>query len=167
MAVLKEYRCLAHGAFESSSETPTCPAGCTTVEREFRTPPGFRSERTASIDATVQTLAKRHGMTDINNRGGKAAITQSAKSRQQQEEFSRLVREKYGNGWGDVPKGGTLHVDTGTVEGSGPGAAGAIAQYGARPDNVLAEVKEALVPKPVIVKRDHENLKVSDARPPA
>lgn len=165
--VVKEYRCLAHGPFESSSDSPTCPAGCTTVEREFRTPPGFRSERTSNIDKTVQNLAKRHGMTDISNRGGEAAIRQSATQRRQQEEFNRFIHERYGDGWGEVPQGGTLNVQTKKIEGSGPGAAGAIAQYGARPDNVLAEVKDSLVPKPIIYKKDHENLQVDVSKAPA
>jgi len=167
VAIVKEYRCLAHGAFESSSETPLCPAGCESIEREFRTPVGFRSERTSAIDATVQTLAKRHGMTDINNRGGKAAKSQGAAQRVQQEQFDKFIHERYGDGWGLVPQGGTMNVKTGVVEGSGPGAVGAIAKYGARPDNVLSEVKEALVPKPVIFKKDHENLKVDVSKAPA
>ncbi len=167
MAVNKEFRCAVHGAFESSSESPECPAGCSVVERVFLTPPGFRSSRTANIDKTVETLAARHGMTNISNRGGQAAKRMGSTQRQQQEEFNALIRERYGDGWGAVPKGGTLDVSTGKITGSGPGAAGAIAQYGARPDNVLAEVKDALVPKPVIYKKDHENLKVDISKAPS
>lgn len=158
--VVKEFRCWAHGDFESSAETPLCPHGCDTVERVFLTPVAFRSNRTANIDRTVQSLAASHGMTDINNRGGQAARRQSGAQASREAEFAQFVRQKYGEGWGSVPKGGTMNVRTQQVEGSGPGAVGAIGAYGARPDNVLDEVKPALVPKPILVRRDHENLQV-------
>lgn len=167
MAVNKEFRCAVHGPFESSDEAPLCPAGCDCVTREFRTPVGFRSARTANIDSTIASLAKSHNLTDISNRGGRAAIRENPQARRQQEEFNAMIRERYGDGWGALPKGGDLNVQTGQIEGSGPGVRGALGQYHAAPDNVLAEVAPALVPKPVIYKKDHENLQVDVSKAPA
>lgn len=168
MSVKKEFRCLAHGNFESSDETPACPYGCDTVERIFLTPPAFRSNRTRGIDSTLESLAKRHGLTDMNNSGGQAVRRRSPKQNQQQAEFNAFLRERYGDGWGNIPQGGTMNVQTKEVTGNGPGVGGALAQYHGRPDNALNEVRDAglLVQKPVLVRQDHENLKVENARPP-
>lgn len=166
MAVVKEFICMAHGAFESSEESPSCPRGCTTVRRAFLTAPGVASDRTKNIDRTLDSLAKSHGMTDISNRGGRAAKRADPNAEKRQREFNDFIKSRYGEGWGAVPKGGTLNVQTGQIEGGGPGVGGALAQYHASADNVLGEVKEALVPKPVLVRQDHEKLNVTDARPP-
>ncbi len=163
MGVLREFRCYGHGVFESKEEAPLCPSGCNTVERVFLTPVGFRSESTTNTDRTVRDLASRHGMTDISNRGGRAAKRQSSQQENQQRDFQGFLKQRYGvegPGWGNVPKGGVMNVKTQQVQGSGPGAAGAVTNLGGRPDNVLAEVKDALVPKPVLVRRDHQNLQV-------
>lgn len=164
MGVLREFRCLAHGPFESKDEETLCPYGCNTVVREFRTPPAFNSGHASNIDRTLGELAERHGMSDISNRGGRAAKRQSRQQEAQRQDFGAYMRARYGvdgPGWGNVPKGGTMNVKTQQVDGSGPGAVGAVTALGGRPDNVLEEVRPALVPKPVIVKRDHENLQVS------
>ena len=67
-----------------------------------------------------------------------------------------------------LSQGGTMNVQTKEVTGNGPGVGGALAQYHGRPDNALNEVRDAglLVQKPVLVRQDHENLKVENARPP-
>lgn len=162
MAINKEWRCAGHGNFESDQEKPLCPfAGCDTVDRVFLTPVGLGSARTKNIDNTFSSLAKTYGMTDIDNRGGRAAKRQPPSQAQKQQELSRIIRERYGNGWGEVPKGGTYHTDTKTVEGGGAGAMGALAKYGAMPANTVEQVREAFVPKPVIYRHDHENLQVS------
>lgn len=160
--VIKEFLCKAHGAFESAEAAPSCPFGCDTVERIFLTPPAFASSRTKNIDRTLDSLARSHGMTDINNRGGKAAKGQSHIQRRQQEEFNKFIHDRYGDGWGNIPKGGTLNVKTGQVEGKGPGVGGAIAAYHGQSDNALAEVRNAgaLIQKPVLMRHDHENLQV-------
>jgi hypothetical protein len=151
MAINREWRCFAHGAFESDAESPTCPHGCDTVEREFRTPPAFASARTKSIDNTLESLARSHGMTDINNRGGRAAKGPSPNQGAQQASLNAYIAQKYGStGWGAIPK---------EKEGGAPAA---LSAYGGRADNALAEVRDAgaLVKKPVLVRHDHENLKV-------
>lgn len=162
MAIKREFRCLAHGNFESDSESPECPHGCDTVERIFLTPPGLASARTANIDRTLDSLARSHGMTDISNRGGRAAKGQSAAQARQNAELNAFIRQKYGDGWGNIPKGGTLNVQTGKVDGEGPGVAAALQSYGGRADNALSDVRDAgaLIKKPVLVRHDHENLKV-------
>jgi hypothetical protein len=168
MGILRDWQCRAHGNFESSEESPLCPYGCDTVEKIFLQPAVFRSNRTANIDRTLESLAKSHGLTDMNNRGGHAVRRPSTDQVRQQDEFNRFIHERYGDGWGQIPKGGTLNVKTKEITGAGPGVGAALAQYHGRADNVLSEVREAgaLVPKPVLVRQDHENLKVSDARPP-
>ena len=60
MAVIKEYKCLAHGDFDSVNGV--CPHGCTTVVRAFRTAPGGRSEKTKKTDATLSRLAEKFGL---------------------------------------------------------------------------------------------------------
>ena len=170
MGVLRDWTCLGHGNFESSEDEPLCPVGgCNTVRKVFLQPPGFTSSRTQNIDRTLDSLARSHGMTDIQNRGGRAAKGETPGQRQRAEEFNAYVREKYGSNWQSVAKGGTMNAQTKEITGTGPGAAASLAQYHAKPDDVLTQVKDAgaLVPKPVLVRQDHENLKISDARPPA
>ncbi len=137
MGVLHDFRCYGHGVFESSEEAPLCPfAGCNTVEKVFLQPAAFRSNRTTRIDQRVEGLAKTHGLTDISNRGGRAAIRAKPVD-PRQVEYSKMIRDRYGDKpWGALPKGG---------------AAAAVAQFHGQPDNALAQVKEAgaLIPRPV------------------
>lgn len=160
MGVTKEYFCKGHGNFETDQEPPLCKFGCDTVERIFLTPPGLRSARTSNIDSTFEGLAKSYGMTDIDNRGGRAAKRAPAGFDQKQAELSRIIRERYGNGWGSVPAGGTMNAQTKQVSGTGAGAMGALSQYHAPPSNALEQAREAFVPKPVLYRHDHENLSV-------
>lgn len=164
MPVLKEYRCAVHGDFESAKSDPLCPEGCDTVDRIFLTPPGFRSERTSNIDRTVRGLAKSHGMTDISNAGGVAAKRQTGAQQNREQEFREFVRGRYGEGWGKVPKGGVMNVKTHEIESrTGSGVAGALAAHHSPAGNALADARpimEAMGPKPVLVRRDHEGLKV-------
>ncbi len=163
MGVLRDWRCLAHGDFESMLDEPRCPHGCTTVEKVFLQPPGFFSPASQNIDSNMEKIAKSYGLTDMNNRGGKPVITPDANKQRQAEEYARFMKQKFGDGWGTVQKGGNLNVATGQISGGGPGVAGSLSQYHAQADNVLAEVKPALTPKPVLVRHDHENLQVRTA----
>lgn len=164
MPVTKEYRCAVHGDFESTRADPLCPEGCDTVERVFLTPVGFRSERTTNIDNTVRGLAKSHGMTDISNAGGVAAKRQDGAAQSREREFREFLHGRYGDGWGNVPKGGVMNVKTQQVENRpGSGVAGALAAHHAPAGNALEEARPimaAMGPKPVLVRRDHEGLKV-------
>lgn len=165
MAVLKEWLCLAHGPFESSVESPDCPMGCDTVERAFFTPPGLGSSRTKNIDSTLESLASSHGLTDIGPAAMRRKALAAEKSQEQYKEF--CVRRFGGMGWGNVPKGGTLHASTGEVDGTGPGAISAVQAAGAQSPGSVQAVKESLgdaaKPRPVLYRQDPENLKVKAA----
>lgn len=71
MAILKEFRCLAHDhPFECLMDTdgiPECPFGCDPkyVAREFRTAPGIRHGGTSATDMLTRQLAADYGMTDM------------------------------------------------------------------------------------------------------
>lgn len=67
MAVLKEFRCAAHGPFESTSAR--CKAGCppSFVKQEIRTAPAYRRKNMSFIDSTLRGIADDHGLTDLKN----------------------------------------------------------------------------------------------------
>lgn len=164
---------MAHGLFTSSDGAPECPMGCDTVERVFITPPGLKSDRTRNIDNTLQRLAKSYGLTDLNNRGGQAVAghdKRASSQRERDEAFAAYMHERFGDGWGNVPKGKTMNAKTKEVVDvkgrNGPGGAGVFSEYGGAPDNALAEVAPALhdLRRPVLVKHDHEKLTVADAK---
>jgi hypothetical protein len=74
MAVVNDYKCLAHGLFESRSGK--CPHGCgkAMVEIVFLKAPGMVTGRTHNIDRTLQGLADDHGLSDMNNQGGTSSV---------------------------------------------------------------------------------------------
>lgn len=73
MAIVKEWICMAHGDFDGPSAvtgaSPPCPHGCdaSMVERVFRTPPALQSASFKGINRTMQTLAREHGLSNIEN----------------------------------------------------------------------------------------------------
>ena len=75
MAIVKEWVCYAHGDFDAPSledgSPPPCPHGCGSgmVERVFRTAPALQSAGYRGINATFESLAREHGLTDMNNSG--------------------------------------------------------------------------------------------------
>jgi len=91
MAVLREYRCAAHGEFESFDGE--CPYGCSArfVSQEFRTPPGFKSGDTKNSDKTLDSLAADYNLTNMGNRGGDSVMQQLRK------------RPSERPTWGEVP----------------------------------------------------------------
>ncbi len=92
MAVIKEYRCFAHGPFESREAK--CPKGCTAVIQEFRTAPGFKSDKTKSSDKAIQRMATKLGYSDMSNRNG--SVAGSRKMGKQEQDMRPQ--------WLDVPK---------------------------------------------------------------
>jgi hypothetical protein len=71
--ILKEWKCPKHGSFEGSH--PICPAsGCDSegVEREYLTPPGFKSDTTKLTDSGFRRTAEVYGLSDMNNKDGQA-----------------------------------------------------------------------------------------------
>jgi hypothetical protein len=70
MAILKEYRCKAHGAFEAmvnQGETPDCPRGCSArfVYREIRSAPAARTVISGTLDRLQREIAHDFGLSDI------------------------------------------------------------------------------------------------------
>lgn len=134
MAVVKEFRCLAHGPFDAREAR--CPHGCTTVLREFRTAPGGRSARTKAADGALEHLAKRFGLSDMSNRSGSVGG-----SRRQRPDFSPV--------WGDMPKGNVYEVGKGERPADPKGAlvtgGGATGALGAM--NMTGDIDRAMIEK--------------------
>lgn len=131
MAVKKEYRCLAHGPFESMEEI--CPHGCSTVVREFRTAPGGRSAKTKTTDRALQGLANRYGLTDMSNKSGSVGG-----SRKQPQAMAPV--------WGEMPKGNVFEVGKGEVaaEGAAGGSTAALAALGINEQTAAAALAKHL-----------------------
>ena len=146
MGILRDWNCLGHGTFESWEDNPKCPHGCSTVEVVFLQPPGLFSDRSKNLDKNTRMLAQSYGLTDMSNRGGKAVITPDPKFTNSQQEYTNYMRQRFGDGWGNLPKNSNVSA--------------AIGQYGATPDNALDEAKPMFTPKPVLIRKDHENLRV-------
>jgi hypothetical protein len=65
MSVLNDYKCPAHGYFESRE--PVCPHGCTDVQVVFLQPIGMIGDRTKGSDKTLNQLALDFKMGDIKS----------------------------------------------------------------------------------------------------
>ena len=174
--VVKEYVCLGHALhFESSEDSPTCPHGCTCVERVFLSAPSLGSNRTKNIDSTFRRIADKYKLGDMNNRDGKPARGLKPRQFEGQQEIIEQIRERFPT-WGKVAPGATYNVATGQAEAvdgrSGSGVASAFGQYGGRgegEDNLGKLKPQDLVfgvsPVPVKVHKDPQNLQISQARP--
>lgn len=68
MAIMKEWRCLAHGELPDA-EIGQCPYGCPDafVKQEIRTPPSYHDGRTRGRDNALRMIADDHGLTDMRN----------------------------------------------------------------------------------------------------
>ena len=67
--IVKEWSCLAHGAFDGTE--PSCPFGCKgqgMVQRAFRTPPTIQSQGYRTMNNTFENLARDQGLSNLNNR---------------------------------------------------------------------------------------------------
>lgn len=65
---IKEYRCKAHGPFESRAKNPRCPSGCSgaAVYWSPRTAPGIRTNQVMKgMDALQTQLAGQFGLGDM------------------------------------------------------------------------------------------------------
>ena len=83
MAVLHDYKCLAHGYFEAWEAR--CPKGCDgeAIVKVFLQAVGTKSDSTRHADSTLKGLANEYGMSDIKStREGEA---QPARFGQQQQ----------------------------------------------------------------------------------
>ena len=139
MAVLHDYRCLAHGNFEA--RTAQCPHGCGAgmVEKVFLKPVGVTSARTQGIDRNLNQLALDFGMSNMSNQGGRS-VKQAAG---QSEEQARALQEMLAPRWGGLQS--SSKDDASAIP-------QALAAARAQPDNALAPVKDFLTsPKPQVV----------------
>lgn len=97
MSIKKEWKCMAHGFFES--DIPMCPAGCDTVERAFLTPQSIATGNKGKfIDDTLQKIADDYGFSDMSNRGGDSVIHNAARAGQMN--FAPV--------WKSMPKDGNV-----------------------------------------------------------
>ena len=146
MAIQKEWSCLAHGPFDGPSlddgSNPGCPHGCgpSMVERVFRTAPFIQSAGYRSINATFESLAAEHGLTNMSNRnaiqdgmGMKRStpetyrrlntatemIMHASKSGQQGADASSYFKPLSGFQPGSTGDGGVLHREGGQVMAGG------------------------------------------------
>jgi hypothetical protein len=132
MAVLKEFSCAAHGAFEEmveQSEMPKCPRGCPKrfVTREIRTAPAGRATITGTLDHLQRELAHDFGLSDI--KVGK----DDNKSVMQNLREGKMMQPE----WVDVPG----HLKPGFSQRKDQAAPVNISSsFGAQPDNALERV---------------------------
>ena len=140
MAIVKEYFCPGHGAFES--DRPICPSGCTVAEREFRTAPAYHDGNNARVDNLVRSQVDAMGLGNIKTgtREGETARIVSPAMRQQAE-FQAAIRKKYPSNWAGVQKGGTMRIDTKEVIGGGPGAPATLAAHHAESADLTAPLR--------------------------
>jgi hypothetical protein len=145
MPVIKEYWCPAHGDFDGAE--PTCPKGCSVgVERHFRTAPGLAFGVAKRTDHLLEGIAKEHGLSDMDNRGGRPArmLSQGDKMRAMQE----AIAAKYGStGWGSLAD---------EKSGGAPATVQSMVQPGATPVNtreILADVPKPGITR-IVDKRD-------------
>lgn len=95
MSVIREWRCAAHGSFESPEGK--CPQGCPKrfVVQEFLTPPAIHDGTTKHTDATLRGLADSVGLTDMSNRNGSVMASQKPNPNHRGMDFSPK--------WVDIP----------------------------------------------------------------
>lgn len=137
--MIKEWRCAAHGEFES--KTGKCPAGCSKrfVVQEFRTAPAIKHGRTREADRLTGALAKDFGLSDISTKDGASVMDNLRK-----KATDRPM-------WGDVP-----HNEPGWSQRQEAPKTFAPASMGVQADGVLTKMKGALtMPTPNIVGRPY------------
>ena len=126
MAVYHDYNCIAHGLFES--KTGLCPHGCGKAmsTKVYINPPAYHGGRTASIDRTLQGLAKDHGLSDMNNQNGTGAafrhdpnMDRAAKQAQEQMMRGQTYAGAMGKSVGDTLTSGGFQSDNALAQVNG------------------------------------------------
>jgi hypothetical protein len=144
MAITREFRCAAHGPFESKRTNPKCPRGCSArfVSQEFRTPPAIGGVA-RHVDRELNHLASDYRLTDIRNSPeGDSVMTTLRKGR------------NWAPSWGDVK-----HAEPGFSSRGEKSPTVSPAAYGAAPTEALQSVKPMFTgPKPIIVASDKSSL---------
>lgn len=121
---VKEWRCLAHGPFES--RVKKCPHGCTTVEWSPRTPPliGTHGAKNAQQDRLQAVLARQYGNGNLKTaqpgQSMNQAMNPSTGSRpnfeppKSTEDVIALLQKGINPGTTFVPSGGKIGSNRGT-----------------------------------------------------
>ena len=138
MAVLHDYKCLAHGYFEAWDAK--CPHGCDgeSIVKVFLQPVGTRSDSTKHADTTMRGLAQDFGMSDVKSvREGEA---QPARHPQQPQ-------NPYAVRWGNPNQ--ISNYNTASISGESNNGLELAKQTGR-----ISELR------PTAVTRDHENLAI-------
>lgn len=159
MPVLKEWKCKAHGFFESFEKR--CPKGCTTVEQAFLTPVGTRSDRTKSADANLRQIALDFGLSNMAS----AREGEPTRIKTKQQRDAEALEVKLRHRFAPMAKGGTFNAETKKITGGNVtgGALAAMAAQGAQPTPQMQAAREAFIspvhsvaqfPKTTIIKRD-------------
>ena len=143
MAVVHDYKCPAHGFFESRE--PVCPHGCTAdIQMVFLQAVGMKSDSTKHADTTLRELAKDYGMSDIkSSREGdhqQHALLGNKQASQPQNPFAVQ--------WGNPKQLGNYNLNS--IHGETVGGLSAVKESGIALRN----------PRPSVVTHDHENLKL-------
>lgn len=142
MTVLHDYKCPAHGFFESYEAV--CPHGCDDVQLVFLQPVGLKSDTTKHADSTLKQLAKDYKMGDIKSvREGESQSHALLKNKQAAQEDHPFAFK-----WGNPQEIGNFKLNS--IKGEQVQG--------------LASMRESGVslPKlrPTSVIKDHENLQV-------
>jgi hypothetical protein len=90
--IIKEYLCLAHGDFEAGE--PKCPCGCEgdmMVQRVFRTAPSIQTQGYRNTNATFESLAREHGLSDMDNSDGGGMRLADAATRHRLAKATEMV----------------------------------------------------------------------------
>jgi hypothetical protein len=136
MAIVKEYRCAAHGPFESTR--PKCKYGCSPrfVTQEFRTAPAIKSAGTKHLDREIGNLARDYKLTDIRNGEDGESVMQTLRKNPQ-----------FAPTWGEVK-----HAKPGFSQRPGEQApVFSPASMGATPTGALQQMKPLMTgPKPIL-----------------
>jgi hypothetical protein len=76
MAILKQYRCAAHGEMEMYAPICQFCGHGAFVKQEIRTAPAFRRKNMKFIDGTLRQIADDHGLTNLKNdpKGGVSVL---------------------------------------------------------------------------------------------
>jgi hypothetical protein len=138
MAVLHDYKCLAHGYFEAWE--PRCRHGCDgeSVVKVFLQAVGTRSDSTKHADSTMRGLAQDYGMSDIKSvREGEA----------QPARFNQAPTNPYAVQWGNPSM--ISQYNTASIAGESTNGL----QLGKETGKLGAL-------RPSVVTRDHENLSI-------
>ena len=154
MAIVKEWRCRAHGDFENASGK--CPSGCpkSFVVQEIRTAPAYRRPgKMRWVDNQMRGIARDAGLTDMRS-DGKAGISVLAADQRRKQVAAENQSRRDGSDvktyphWVDVK-----HAAPGFSQRKEQAPVVSNATFGTRHANAVPYGKIP-APRPMFVKRD-------------